>query len=140
MTACLHPCPTCGRHIHGGEHECPFCQTAVPPGFGRCTQPAGGGRPLSRAAVLFVGATAAASCGGIAGGSDSDGGSIGVLYGPAPIRDSGSTDASPDSGPTDAAQDANDDQLLVLYGPAPVDSGPDLDAAPDEGSDAAEKG
>jgi hypothetical protein len=97
---------------------------------------------VSRAAVLFVGATVGAACGGQTQASPpSDGGRDAVTsegavdgddsygdaqplpaYGPAPIEDSGPAEASPD-GATDAPSDADSGGLPVLYAPAPVDGG-----------------
>ena len=97
---------------------------------------------MSRAALLFVGATVAASCGGATewgpagdGGKEAATDSGGIdgddtdaepvaLYGPAPIHDGGPRlDGSPDA--ADAAKDAasGDEGTAVMYGPATIDSG-----------------
>jgi hypothetical protein len=94
---------------------------------------------MSRAALLFVGATVAAACGGQTesfpgdggrdaaateggGGDDTDAGPV-TLYGPGPIFDSGPREASPDA-PIDAPSDAVDTGApAVMYGPATVDGG-----------------
>jgi len=150
MSRCLHPCPSCARHLRSGETACPFCDAPLPAGFGACTSVAPAdrspGRVKSRAAVLFFAATAATACGGQTaatstgtgdGGHDAaarDGAAIDdagedvdampiAAYGPAPIRDSGARDAPSDAltdGPSDDASDAG---LPVLYGPAPIDAG-----------------
>ena len=94
---------------------------------------------MSRAALLFVGATVAASCGGATesgpgtgdggrdastdtggGGDDTDAEPV-ALYGPAPVYDAG---PQPD-GSRDAAQEAESgvDATAVMYGPAVIDSG-----------------
>jgi hypothetical protein len=105
---------------------------------------------MSRAALLFVGATVTAGCGGQTeaspfppgdggrdaagrdaaasdgGGDDTDAAPV-PAYGPGPIWDSGPREASPDAptdAPTDAPSDASDaGGLPVMYGPAPVDAG-----------------
>jgi hypothetical protein len=93
---------------------------------------------MSRAALLFVGATVAAACGGQTESFPGDGGRDGAttesggddtdaqpvtLYGPGPVFDSGPREASPD-GPVDAPTDAVDTgPPAVMYGPAPVDGG-----------------
>ena len=143
MSQCLHPCPSCARHLRAGEPRCLFCAAALPVGFGVCAQaPGARGRPVSRAALLFVGATAAAGCGGRQestftpgdGGLDAATDSAGegedtgmpvALYGPGPIEDSGlpRPDASQDAA-KDAPSEAGDEGGgVVLYGPAPVDGG-----------------
>jgi hypothetical protein len=133
MNSCLHSCPACARHIRASETGCPFCGARLPEGFGVCAKSKSAAGPaLSRAAVLFVGATAAASCGGTAdatgtsdaaadtttdaandaavdAGDGGDGGGPVALYGPAPI----------DVG-HDAAEDSG---LAPMYGPATVDAG-----------------
>jgi hypothetical protein len=97
---------------------------------------------MSRAAILFVGATVAASCGGTVASEPSDGGGEAatdsgggeldgqavVMYGPGPVyRDAApSVDARPDApSQNDAATDApaSFDGAPVMYGPAVIDSG-----------------
>jgi hypothetical protein len=97
---------------------------------------------MSRAALLFVGATvaaSAASCGGATesgpgmgdsgreastdtggGGDDTDAEPV-ALYGPAPIYDGGPQL----DGARDAAKEAESgvDATAVMYGPATIDSG-----------------
>lgn len=65
MSRRLQPCPSCAQHVRAGEIRCPFCEAALPAGFGaRISSGEAVGRPMSRAALLFFGATAAAACGG----------------------------------------------------------------------------
>jgi hypothetical protein len=57
----LLPCPSCERHIRSDETACPFChQSVLFCSGGRCAESSE--RTLSRAAVLFLGAAAVASC------------------------------------------------------------------------------
>jgi hypothetical protein len=135
MSQCLHPCPSCAQHLRSTETVCPFCDAALPEGFGVCARSAGAqGRPMSRAALLFVGATVAASCGGSTeSGFVSDGGREGstdsgdgdldgpvALYAPSPVDAGPRPDAATDA-PTDAQPGW--DGPAVLYGPAMIDSG-----------------
>jgi hypothetical protein len=91
---------------------------------------------MSRAALLFVGATVTAACGGqtespslggdaaaseAGGGDDTDAQPV-AMYGPAPVQDAGPREASPDA-PADAPSDADSGGLPVMYGPAPIDAG-----------------
>jgi hypothetical protein len=132
MSDCLHPCEACERHIKGSETACPFCGVTLSQGFGVCakTTAARGTSPLTRAAILFVGAAAAAACdGGIepgdvggnvadarteASASDAarDDGNPVALYGPVPV-DASTTDSATD--------DADTGGPVALYGPVPVD-------------------
>lgn len=121
----LHPCVACQRHIAVSETACPFCSAAVPEGFGAAAASRTAGlainRPLSRAAILFAGATAIAACSsgtpatGSSGSSGSTSGDVQTLYGPAPV------DAADDVTDSAPAQDAPGP--VALYGPAPVDAG-----------------
>jgi hypothetical protein len=137
----LHPCPSCAQHLRAGETVCPFCDAALPAGFGASARPRGApGRPSSRAALLFAAATVAAGCGGATeanvfgegdGGHDAapgdgsggdDYGQPVALYGPAPVYDAG---PRPDAS-KDAATDATEEDSgggVILYGPAPYDAG-----------------
>jgi hypothetical protein len=111
----LHPCPACARHIRAEEGTCPFCGEATPDGFGNIAR-AKLAAPMSRAAILFMGATAVSAC------SSSTSGSLMALYGPAPVMDSGAKDGS------------NDVTAVPLYAAAPVDSGVDAGAMPAYGA------
>jgi len=59
---CMHPCPSCARHVRSYETACPFCEAALP---GRCERPDAPplGRVASRAALTFFAAAAIAACG-----------------------------------------------------------------------------
>jgi len=113
MSQCLHPCPSCAQHLRASETVCPFCDAALPEGFGICAQPAPRGRPMSRAALLFVGANAAAGCSADAPVP---------LYGPATIDAGPSLDAGTDA-QSEAATDAQTatDAPAVMDGPATID-------------------
>jgi hypothetical protein len=132
MSDLFQPCTSCGQHVRIDERACPFCDAALPADFGaEARARVSAGRPLSRAAILFVGATAAAACGGSTDepttsdastqndGSARDGSAADsaidgplVLYGPAPI----------DASVQDSAVDA-DSGPVAAYGPGPIDSG-----------------
>jgi hypothetical protein len=125
----LHPCGACARHIRTDEAACPFCGAPVPEGFGPAARPKFS-PPVSRAALLFVGAAAATGCGGSTSGS--------------PPGDSGSADVTQDvaqDAPTDSStpiSEAGDDaadtgQPVALYGPGPVpDAGPPPDSSTED--------
>jgi hypothetical protein len=116
MSQCLHPCPSCAQHLRASETVCPFCGASLPEGFGICAQPAPRGQPMSRAALLFVGATVATGCGADAPVP---------LYGPAPINDAGPTPDAGTDAPSEAATDAQTgpDTSAVTDGPATIDEG-----------------
>jgi hypothetical protein len=95
-------CPACDRHVLATEIACPFCEAPIPEAATSETK-GSAGRALTRAAILFAGATAISGC------SDPV-----ALYGPAPI-----------DGSSDAVQDSNLPDVVTLYGPGPVDAGPD---------------
>jgi hypothetical protein len=63
----LAPCPSCHRHVRGGEGRCPFCgeviETRTPARLPAASAPPRG--RLSRAAALAIGASLAAvpACG-----------------------------------------------------------------------------
>jgi hypothetical protein len=117
MSECLHPCEACERHIKGGETACPFCGATLSAGFGTCAKPTASRAkaPLTRAAILFVGAAAAAACDGAVEPGD-DAGNV--------------ADASSDVSSSDAARD--DGNPVALYGPVPVDASPAKDSAADD--------
>jgi hypothetical protein len=119
----LRPCSACARHIQATESACPFCGAAVSEAFAQSNRtPAGVTAPLTRAALLFMGATAATAC------SSSSSSAPGPLpaYGPAPIEDASSDHSGPVAlyGPA-PVQDAAVDHggPVALYGPAVIDSG-----------------
>jgi hypothetical protein len=117
MNARFAPCPACRRHVRADETACPFCASAMPADFVPPPRPvvrAVG--PLTRSAVLFLGATA---CGGSVAPSEPV---PVVFYGPA-VVDAG------DAAHADAAD--GEPPGLVFYGPAPVH-----DAGADEETDA----
>lgn len=124
----LVPCPQCQRHIGTHHDACPFCQNAVPAGFGARAVP-GSTKRLDRwATFTFAAALTVAACGGTSGdgtigdggtgdagnGGSSDGGGGGTADG------GGASDAGllKDSGPKD------DGGVVALYGlPPPPDAG-----------------
>ena len=58
----LQTCPSCSRHIKVDEAACPFCGAPTPEGFASTARrPVPFSAPLSRAAILFLGA--ASACG-----------------------------------------------------------------------------
>lgn len=131
MATRLLPCPECDRHVRATEPRCPFCDAPLP-----AAEAAPARRPaaaLTRAAILFAGATAVTACG--PGSSTADAASdtavgpdLAVLYGPAPT----------DVAPAEAASDVvNSPDIVAMYGPAPVDAGPEatVDAAPGRDGD-----
>jgi hypothetical protein len=95
--SCLHLCPFCARHIKSVERACPFCTSDLPEDFHRCTPPSTGavGKPLTRAALLFVSAAALGGC-EKKGGNPNDPGNLVEVYGPAPVNVQ--SDAGPDAG------------------------------------------
>jgi hypothetical protein len=144
MANTFQACPACARHIKTDEAACPFCGSATPEGFSTVAKPKGPA-PLSRAAILFMSATAvggvsvatacssSSSATGVsdAGARDSaaaeDTGGPVAAYGPAPVMDSGQVDTG---GPVAAygpgpVMDSGPefDGPVAAYGPAPVDSG-----------------
>lgn len=101
---CMHPCPSCARHVRSYETSCPFCEAALP---GKCTlpdAPAPAARASSRAVLLFAtgAAVAAMACGKTSGGRGGCDPMPVAKYGPAPIHieeDAGPTPNGPvDSG------------------------------------------
>ncbi len=104
---CMHPCPSCARHVRSYEAACPFCEAQLP---GKCTLPDAppAGRASSRAALLFAAgaAVAAMACGKTSGGGGGCNPMPVAKYGPAPIHledDAGPKEPGPtDSGPTDS--------------------------------------
>ncbi len=90
--ACLHVCPSCARHVRSEERTCPFCATALPDDFSVCVPRSASttARPLTRAALLFVTATAIGGC--EKKPNDPNANNV-EIYGPAPVNVS---DAGPD--------------------------------------------
>jgi hypothetical protein len=135
MKPFLHPCESCSRHFRADEAACPFCGAAAPAIAARDAVTSAA-RPVTRAALLFMGATAVAGCSsnpsttaGVDASTDTGPGPA-PAYGPGPIFDSGQDTGGPVAlygpGPTpDAGTDAAEDSGggVVLYGPGPVDSG-----------------
>jgi hypothetical protein len=119
MRRSLQPCPSCAQHVRAGETRCPFCDASLPSGFGARSLARGAndasGRPRSRAALLFVGATAAAACGGRTqqqqAPAPSDGGGDAATS----EADSGPSEASSDAS-TDAPSDATDSEDALYWG------------------------
>jgi len=113
-------CPSCARHIKVDEAACPFCGGALPEDFGTASRKAVA--PISRAAILFMGATAvtgaSAACSSSSSGghNEVDSGSMVAAYGPAIVDSGVVSDASKlDSG--------NEPDVVALYAPPPIDSG-----------------
>jgi hypothetical protein len=120
MSQRLHPCPTCARHLRAGEIACPFCGAAIA-AVPLAARRAPKGGAVTRAALLFAGATAVAAC-----GSTTTGESIPDAGGPTTDGTTGGgTSGSPEPVP------------LPMYGAAVVDAGHDAgDASPtDAGTD-----
>jgi hypothetical protein len=126
MGECLSPCPFCARHVRASEAACPFCAGALSAGWdaravAAATPGASLNGPLTRAALLFMGAAAAAGC--------SEPVSV---YGPGPVNEDASavdggsdagSDAGPDIGSIDAGVDATRDDSggpVAIYSAAPV--------------------
>jgi hypothetical protein len=100
--SCLHVCPACSRHVRANEPACPFCALVLPADFSVCaraTRPPPS-RPLTRASLVLMGATALAACGKSTGAptgppavqGDAGAGPIEMpvaVYGPAPVADAG---------------------------------------------------
>lgn len=116
----LVPCPACDRHVRSGDPACPFCGAKTVAAPSGATGPAA--RALTRAAILFVGATAVGGCST----------EVVAMYGPAPVDASSDVkdgSAAPDvvamygPAPIDASADSNAPDVVAMYGPAPVDAG-----------------
>ena len=91
---CLHVCPACERHVRASERACPFCASTLPDDFSVCVPRGGGGnvsKPLTRAALLFVTATAIGGC--EKKPNDPNANNV-EIYGPAPVN---VQDAGPDA-------------------------------------------
>lgn len=112
--SCLHVCPSCARHVRSDETSCPFCERLLPEDFAVCGPARATDRPLTRAALVLMSATALTACGKT---STSSPGSGVDIYGPAPV------DVRADSGATEAQMP------VAVYGPPPMDP-PDAVADP----------
>jgi hypothetical protein len=126
MSVRLAPCPSCLRHVRAEETACPFCASALPADFAPPPRPvvrAVG--PFTRAAVLFLGASA---CGGSVAPTEPP---PVPFYGPAVVEDSGVGVSVRDAAAVDAADSNN--VTPVFYGPAPVSVS---DASEDQETDA----
>lgn len=128
MSRRLLPCPACARHVAISEATCPFCTGALD-FSGAATLPvanAPAGRRLGRAALLALGAGAAAiaAC---------DGGQVTALYG-GPAYDAGALDAA------DANTQADATGTAPPYGAPPYDAGPEDAGDEQDASDDADAG
>ena len=116
MPTRLIACPSCHCHVKLGAPSCPFCAHELPLEVSPRPALPVSGKSLTRAAILFAGASTVGACGGL------DPSPV-VYYGPAPI------DASTDGGSTDSATEAGDasdaGSPVVFYGPAPIPDGGD---------------
>ncbi len=140
MAANFHACPSCARHIKLEEAACPFCGAATPDGFANLARPRGPAA-LSRAAILFVSATAAAGVSAATACSSSsptpaaeDSGGPVAAYGPGPVHDSGSPTDS--GGVIDSGGQIDSGGPVAAYGPAIIDSG--MDTSPGDSGDSGE--
>src|SRR5204863_3620737 len=63
MRAALVPCSSCARHVRVDETSCPFCDAAVPANAADAIpRPPPWRGPVTRAALMFFGATAVGAC------------------------------------------------------------------------------
>jgi hypothetical protein len=150
MASRLIACPSCRCHVKLGASSCPFCGGEIPPDASPRPESTTSHRALTRAAILFAGASTVNACGSPSpvvyygpvpiedAGEDASDGSPSpvVFYGPAPIEDAGpapidedaaTTDASSstDAASTDASTNTGDasdgsPSPVVFYGPAPI--------------------
>lgn len=105
--ACLHPCPSCTRHVRSSESACPFCDAALP---GKCVLPhaAPVGHVANRAVLAFVAATTIAACGKTTKTTEEQ--PPMTVYGPPPMDiDAGAPEIS-DAGIAPAPVDASKDR------------------------------
>lgn len=142
MSRRLQPCPSCAQHLRADEIRCPFCDAPLPAGFGALAPARGAiGRPMSRAALLFFGATATAACGGRTlatapadGGGEaasSEGGGGAEYGGPREATTDASTDAPSETAEPQGQTFWNTPPpppgaatVAAAYGPASVDPMP----------------
>ena len=118
MATRLRPCGACARHVRVTDPVCPFCgATGAESGGSSAAELA---RPLSHAAVLFVGATTLAACAGGPGDLSSSSGGSGTS-GSGSSSSSGSSGSSGDTTSSSSSGEPEPDPLPVpMYGPAPV--------------------
>ncbi|MBN9159609.1 MAG: hypothetical protein J0I07_01490 [Myxococcales bacterium] len=120
MATRLRLCGACARHVRVTDPVCPFCGAAgAETGSSTAAELA---RPLSRAAVLFVGATTLAACvGGPGDLSSSSGGSDTSGSGSSSSGSSGDPASSSSSGQPEPEPEPDPEPLPApAYGPAPV--------------------
>ena len=130
MTLHLLACPSCSRHVRSRETACPFCGVALSESFRATLPPTPPVVRLARAALVALGAGAAAGTG--CGAASELGGGSAV---DASALASDASDDAPDA--SEVAPDA-DDNCCVPYGlvpPPPDDAGPADDAATPADSD-----
>jgi hypothetical protein len=122
MATRLIVCPSCRCHVKLGASSCPFCGEGPPADASPRPESTTSHRALTRAALLFAGASTVNACSST---------SPVVFYGPAPIEDAGTDAASMDASTNKG--DASDGATsgVVFYGPAPIreDAGTDASAA-----------
>src|SRR5688572_6284608 len=111
------PCPSCRRHVRGGESACPFCATALPTDHASRAIPTSSSR-LGRGA-LFAFAVSVSAC---SSSTDADtvvtdtGGPV-AAYGGPPIDS-----AVPDTSKADTGIE-DDGAPAAAYGLPPADTG-----------------
>jgi uncharacterized membrane protein YgcG len=114
----LRPCTACSRHVRITDGECPFCGVA---NESAKTAPVDLGKPLSRAAVVFFGATALAACtGGPNDPTSSSSSSSGNSSGGGNTSSSSGTSGSGTSSGTNPEPDP-DPMPQPAYGVPPID-------------------
>jgi hypothetical protein len=124
----LRPCSGCSRHVRANEPACPFCHARVEladiQADASAVGPVAGAR-VTRAALVFAGATVIAACGGskedTSTSSASSASSTGGTSGSSGKSSSGSSGTSGTSGTSGSNGDTSGN--VALYGPAPVDDG-----------------
>jgi hypothetical protein len=105
----LVPCASCARHVRITESVCPFCQRPFSEPA-RASAPLPTDSALTRAAIVFMGATALSACGksNVPGPTPAPTDLAAPAYGPAPV--------DTDAGPTPVTP-------VEAGAPAPVDAG-----------------
>jgi hypothetical protein len=112
MAARLIVCPSCRCHVKLGASSCPFCGGDPPADASPRPESTTSHRALTRAALLFAGASTVNACGGST--------SPVVFYGPAPIEDAGTDAASTDASTNKGDASDGSPSSVVFYGPAPI--------------------